>query len=84
MSKVVATRRFLFSTAIGTVLVEKNLVEDPDIEDVLIDNAVTQARNLEFKNLGKQIDANANLPQASIPSAFLNPEQEDDEEEEIL
>lgn len=80
MSREVARRKFLFSTQIGTVMVDKKVVQDADVEDLLENIATSQARTLQFQNIGRKIDANANLPQGSIPSAFLDPGGEDDEE----
>ena len=80
MSRLIRKKAYLFSTLIGTVMVERSLVQASDVEDMVHDNAMTQARNIQFENLGRQIDANARLPQGSIPSAFLNPGGEDEEE----
>lgn len=80
MSKEIARKKFLFSTAIGTVMVDKKVVQDSDVEDLMEDISTSQARTLQLQNLGRQIDANANLPQGSIPSVFLDPDGEDEEE----
>lgn len=80
MSREVARKKHLFSTAIGTVMVDQRVIEDSDVEDLLENLSTSQARTLQLQNLGRQIDANANLPQGAIPSVFLDPNGEDDEE----
>lgn len=81
MSKIIGRKKYLFSSKIGTVVVDQKLIEDPDVEDMMADLAITQARNLQFKTIGRQIDANANLPQESIPAVFLDPSGFDEDEE---
>lgn len=73
MSKEIAKRKYLFSTAIGTVMVDKRVIQDSDVENMLEAIATSQARTLQFLNIGRQIDANATLPQGALPSAFLDP-----------
>ena len=80
MSKEIARKKFLFSTAIGTVMVDQKVIQDSDVEDMLEDLVISQARTLQLQNLGRQIDANANLPVGSIPTVFLDPNGQDDEE----
>ncbi len=80
MSREVSRRKFLFSTAVGTVMVDKRVVQDADVEDLLENISTSQARTLQLQNQGRQIDANANLPQGAIPSVFLDPGGEDEEE----
>jgi len=80
-SKVVADKKYLFSTAIGTVYINQRLISDMDVEDLLQDNAISQARNLQFKQIGQEIDANGNVPDGALPSVFVNPGGDDTEED---
>lgn len=70
MSKVEAQKSFLIATALGNVVVRDKLVSDADIEDVVKTQAISQARLIQMVNVGKQIDKNATLPAAVLPSIF--------------
>ena len=76
MSKVLDTRTYLISTEIGTMAVKKTIVNDYDIEDLVRSRAISQARAVQFMNIGKQIDGNANLPTESLPAVFRSNEEE--------
>jgi hypothetical protein len=47
------------------------VVTEYDVEDIIRTRAVSQARSLQFINLGKIIDETAQVPRQAIPSAFV-------------
>lgn len=76
MSKIIATQEYLLTSQVGTVKVEAQLIEGYDVEDIVSDRAISQARLVSFINLGKQVDANATLPAEALPAAFINNTEE--------
>ncbi|NDC22652.1 MAG: hypothetical protein EBZ49_00755 [Proteobacteria bacterium] len=70
MSKIEAQESYLIATALGNVVVRDKLVSDADVEDVVKSQAISQARLIQMVNVGKQIDKNAVLPAAVLPSVF--------------
>lgn len=76
MSKVAAERTYLISTQLGNMVVKTQLVTDYDVEDVIREQAVTQARLIHMLNISKEIDANALLPKESLPTVFKNSDEE--------
>jgi hypothetical protein len=75
MSKVLATKSYLFNSAMGDVLIESQLLVEFDVEDTCRNRAVSQARLVQFSNIGEDIDRNAVLPKDAIPSAFIKTEE---------
>jgi len=80
MSKIVALRRYLFTSAIGNILGERKLIVEADVEDIVQNKSESQAQTLAFRNLAKQVDQNPNVPQAALPTVFLQAINEVDEE----
>lgn len=76
MSKVVAEKTYLIATQLGNMLVKNQLVTDYDIEDIVREQAVSQARLIHMLNISKEIDANALLPKEALPTVFKNSEEE--------
>lgn len=76
MSQVEAQKMYLISTALGNVAVRTLLVSDFDVEDIVHNRAISQARQLQFINIGKKIDENALLPNEAIPTVFKDNEEE--------
>lgn len=76
MSKVVAQKTYLIATSIGNVKVTGQLLTDFDIEDVVHSQAVSQCKLVQLSNIGREINANAILPQEVLPSVFRNNEEE--------
>lgn len=58
MSKVLSSESFIFHTDIGTMLIRTSDVQRYDVEDIIRDKAVSQARAIQFLNLGKAADPN--------------------------
>jgi small basic protein len=76
MSQVVAEKFYLISTVLGVVGVRASLKTEYDVEDIIQARAASQARAVQFVNIGQQLDANAQLPAASVPSVFQNNTQQ--------
>lgn len=74
--KVESTRFYLISTALGTMAVQSELVSDYDVDAVIRNRAMSQARSVQFVNVSKQIDSNTALPNQSLPSIFQGTEEE--------
>lgn len=72
MSRVQGTRRYLFTTQVGVLTVKRQVVTEYDVEDLVRVRAISQARAVQFSNLGKIIDQNAQVPTQSIPSVFVD------------
>jgi hypothetical protein len=76
LSKVVAERTYLIATQLGNMLVKNQLVTEYDVEDIVREQAISQARLIHMLNISKEIDANAMLPKESLPTIFKNSEEE--------
>ena len=70
MSIVVSKRKFIFATELGDVQVEQSLIKGVDVEDMLANNSISQARNLQFKLLGRDIDKNKKFGRGTIASVY--------------
>lgn len=68
--KIEAVRFYLISTEIGTLSVRREILSDYDIDAVVRNRAVSQARSIQMLNIGHVIDGNAMLPEESLPSIF--------------
>jgi hypothetical protein len=80
MSKVIATKRYLFTTVIGNILGERRLIMDADVEDIVQNKSESQAQTLALRNLARQVDQNPNVPQTALPTIFTSAINEEDEE----
>jgi len=76
MSRIISQKFYIISTALGPVGVRVQLRDQYDVEDVVRNRAISQARAVQFVNTGKIIDANAQLPPGSIPSVFKGNDEE--------
>jgi len=74
-STVVNTKSYFFSTDVGFVRTDITTVTGYDIEDIVHDKAISQARAIAFMNLGKSIDPTKPLAARSMPSIWLNNEE---------
>ena len=79
MSVVKDTKTYLFNSDLGNIVIQVNEVEKYDIEDVIRDRAKSQARRIQFINLGKNIDINQTTTQRSKSSVYLKNTQEFEE-----
>ena len=76
MSRIEASRFYLIPTALGNMGVKADLLSDFDVEDIIRNRSVSQARAVQMLNVGKLIDVNSVLPDRVLPSAFRNNEEE--------
>ena len=74
-STVVDTKSYFFSTDIGFIRTDILQVVGYDIEDIVHDKAISQARAISMMNTGKTIDPTKPLAARSIPSVWLNNEE---------
>lgn len=75
MSKIEATQTYIIATALGNMAVKDEIISDFDVEDVVKNKATSQARLLQFLNIGAELDENAQLPDGTVPTAFQSDEE---------
>lgn len=75
-STVVSTSSYLFSTDIGFARTNVTEVVGYDIEDIVKDKALSQARAIQFLTQGKTIDPTKPTAARTIPSVWLNNDEE--------
>lgn len=76
MSVPVKESAYLVSSDIGLIHVRIRTVAGYDVEDIVQDKAFSQARAVQMLNLGKQIDQGKPTAERTIPSLWLNNEEE--------
>ena len=74
-SKLVSETSCLTSTDIGIMLVKIQAVTGYDVEDIIRDRAVSQARAVQFVQIGKIINPNAPSTERTLSSVWLNNEE---------
>jgi hypothetical protein len=74
-STVIDSKSYFFSTSVGFVRTDITTVTGYDIEDIVHDKAISQARAIAFMNIGKSIDPTKPLAARSMPSIWLNNEE---------
>lgn len=72
MSRIVDEESYIVSTDIGFVQVRLKKVVDVDMEDVVQDKAISQARILQFIAAGKQVDQSKPTGARTLKSKYLN------------
>ena len=75
MSKVEASQTYLIATALGNMAVKDEILSDFDVEDIVRNNAVSQARLIQFLNIGAELNENAQLPSEALPTVFQEEEE---------
>lgn len=65
---------YLVSADIGILQVQLQTVSGYDIEDIVHDRAISQARLVQLANLGKSIDPTKPVGARTISSVWLNNE----------
>ena len=75
MSKVEASRSYLIATALGNMMVKAEILSDFDVEDLIKNKSSSQARLLQFLNIGAEINENAQLPPETVPTIFQEGEE---------
>jgi len=73
---VTDTKGYLVSTDLGIFHVNLEQVAGYDVEDIVRDRALSQARAVQLLYLGKVISPMMPTTPRSIPSIWLNNEQE--------
>lgn len=76
MSEIVKQSSYVVSADIGLFHVRINTVAGYDVEDIVQDKALSQARAVQMLNLGKQIDQGKPTAERTIPSLWLNNTEE--------
>lgn len=76
MSTTLKETSYLVSTDIGLLQVRLRTVEGYDVEDIIQDKAVSQARAVQMLGLGKRIDQSKPTSERSVPSLYLNNNEE--------
>lgn len=72
MSRVYAERNFIFNTELGPVTQKAQLLYEFDVEDIVRSRALSQAKAIQFVNIGNQADLNARFPEGAVPTAFTS------------
>lgn len=76
MSITVSQRDYLISTDMGLMQVRMKTVRGYDMEDIIRDKAVSQARAIQLVSLGKRVDQSKPTAPRTMATAFLNNEEE--------
>lgn len=76
VSKLKSEEQFIFSTDIGFMQVSMQTVTGYDVEDLVRDRAVSQARAVQMLNLGKSVDPAKRLGSRTVATTWLNNEEE--------
>lgn len=75
-SKLISEKSYIVSTDMGIFQTTLSTVESYDVEDIVRDRAVSQARAVQLLYLGKQISPLMPVTPRSIASSWLNNEEE--------
>ena len=75
-SQLVSEQSYIVSSDMGFFMVKMKTVRGYDMEDVVHDKAVSQARAVQLLVLGKRIDPTKPVAARSIKSIWLNNEEE--------
>jgi len=65
---------YIVSTDIGIMRVHVQTVKGYDVEDIVRDKAISQARAVQFSQIGKVVDPAAPTKPRTLPSIWLNNE----------
>ena len=76
MSRIEAEKIYLISTEIGNMGLRRQVLSEFDIEDLVRNRAVSQARQVGYMNLGKKIDGNAQFSSLTVPSIFRDNDED--------
>jgi hypothetical protein len=76
MSQTVKQSSYVVSADIGLFEVQIKTVTGYDVEDVVQDKAISQALAVRMLGLGKQIDQSKPVAERTIPSLWLNNDEE--------
>lgn len=76
MSKELSSESFIFHTDIGMMMIKVSDVQYYDIEDIVRDKSVSQARAVQLMNLGKGASANQPTVARTKSSVYFKNEEE--------
>jgi hypothetical protein len=76
MSTVLKETSYLVSSDVGLIQVRLRTVVGYDVEDIIQDKAISQARAVQLLGLGKLIDQSNPTSERSVPSLYLNNDEE--------
>jgi hypothetical protein len=76
MSTTLRETSYLVSSDVGLMQVRLRTVEGYDVEDIIQDKAISQARAVQLLGLGKLIDQSNPTSERSVPSLYLNNNEE--------
>lgn len=71
MGKVIDSKQIMTSTDLGVMSVEIKTVQGFNVEDLIRINSVSEARRVQFINLGKNIDVNNPTAERTIKSSYF-------------
>jgi hypothetical protein len=71
-----SAQSYLVSTDIGIFHVRLSTVTGYDVEDIIRDRAISQARAVQMLYLGKQISPMMPVTPRTVPSVWLNNKEE--------
>lgn len=76
MSTTIPINTFVFHTDIGAVVTQVNLVRRYDVEDIIHNRAISQARRILMINLGKRASPNDPSGPRTMNSVFTTVTEE--------
>jgi hypothetical protein len=76
MSQVTSSKAFIFHTDLGAVVVTLKQVKNYDVEDVIRDRALSQARCVQFLNQGRRFSPNHPRGARTLDSVYTNSGEE--------
>ena len=76
MSTVLKETSYLVRSDVGLIQVRLQTVVGYDVEDIIQDKAISQARAVQLLGLGKLIDQSNPTSERSVPSLYLNNDEE--------
>jgi hypothetical protein len=76
MSTILKETSYLVSSDVGLIQVRLRTVVGYDVEDIIQDKAISQARAVQLLGLGKLIDQSNPTSERSVPSLYLNNDEE--------
>ena len=76
MSTTTDLSSYIFNTDIGNVVVQFKEIVNFDVEDIIRQRAISQARAIQLLNIGKQIDINRPTAARTLPTVYLKNTEE--------
>lgn len=76
MSALLGTNTFIFHTDIGPVITQVQTVSGYDVEDVIRNRAISQARRIQFVTLGQTANPNDQTAARTVASVYTSVTEE--------